>query len=117
MAGDFDGGADGVLVKTVAEITATEPETVVAVHGGKAGLSGEGFKIVEGVGEGCGVDDFIRIDGVVLIEGHEIGGSAGDALKLVHVVGDGDRAGVLIARGANEIPCGPEFFIFGKLDL
>lgn len=102
-------------MKTVAEITATEPETVLAIHGGETRLGGEGIEIVEGVGERGGVDDCIRIDEVVLIEGDEVGGVAGDVLKLVHVVGDRDGAGVLIAGGANKIPCGPEFFVFGEL--
>ena len=115
LAGDFDGGADGVFVETVAEITAAKPEAVFAVHGGESGLGGEGIKIVEGVGERGGVNDFIRIDGAVLIEGHEVGGFARDALELIHVVGDGDGAGVYIAGGANKIPGGPEFFVFWKL--
>lgn len=102
-------------MEAVAEVAAAEPEAILAVHGGETGLGGEGIKIVEGVGESGGVDYFIRINGVVLIECDKVGGVAGDALELIHVVGDGDGAGVVITRGADEIPCGPEFFVFGEL--
>lgn len=115
MAGDCDGGTDGVFVETVAEVTAAKPEAVFAVHCGESVLGGEGIKIVEGMGEGGGVDDFIGIDGAVLIEGDEVGRFAGDALELIHVVGNGDGAGIGIPVGAHKVPCGPELFVLGEL--